>query len=95
MINLLLANLIIISFVIGCAIGYKIDYLQRKLSELREHLKNIDTRQAPTVTMGRYDKVDEYNKVNTDSEVGIVEVKTPQLLEWEEMQRQQKEIENV
>ena len=84
-----------VGIVAGMFIGIRLRDLQDQIKELREHLAKIDSTPAPGVAMGAYDKVDEYNAVNTDSSIGIVEVKTPQLLEWEEKQRQQKDIENV
>lgn len=84
-----------VGIVVGIFIGTRLRDLQDQISDLRKRLNDIDNTPAPGVAMGSYDKVDEYNAVNTDSAVGIVEVKTPQLLSWEEQQRQQKEIERV
>lgn len=81
----------ILLLIVGLVIGYKIDYLERQVKLLQVKPKT----QNPTVTMGSYDKVDEFNKVNTDSEVGIVEIKTPQLLSWEEQERVKRGIEHV
>lgn len=84
-----------IGIIAGIFIGTRLRDLQDQVADLRKRLNKIDPTPKPGVAMGAYDKVDEYNSVNTDSAVGIVEVKTPQLLSWEEQQRQQKEIERV
>jgi hypothetical protein len=93
MISYLIINIIVC--VLAYLVGYKIRDLNDKIKELRTRLDSQTKEVQPTVTMGAYDKVDTANHVNTDSSVGIVEVKSPQLLEWEEMERNKREVENV
>lgn len=85
----------VVSFTVGFIIGLKFARLQKQINDLRDRLTEIDTTPAPGVAMGAYDKVDEYNGVNTGSPIGIVEVKTPQLLSWEEQERNKREVEGV
>jgi hypothetical protein len=57
------------------------------LHDIRE-LKKIRPEKKPEigVTNGVYGEVNEFN-TNQDGNVGLVETKTPQLLEWEENER--------
>ena len=90
MTNALLIFLLVVgSGLVGGIIGRSLDTLQRQVAELQKQL--AEKKPEPVVTMGVYDRLDTANKVNTDAEVGLVEVKTPQRLSWEETERVRRE----
>lgn len=75
-------------FIVGLVIGLFQADTRRKLAELREQ------RQAPPepetgATDGSYGLIDGYS-TDPDSEVGISEPKTPQMLDWEESEKLRK-----
>lgn len=87
----------VFSLILACAlsfyIGMRLRYLQDQLTTLKGRLD--EKKPEPSVAMGVYDKVDTANHTDTPSQYGIAEVKTPQLLAWEEEERIKKGIENV
>jgi len=77
----------ILLFVVAWGFGYLFRDMRDKVTELTAQLK----KEEPDVgaTYAAYGRVDPY-KVNQDGDVGLVEPKTAQRLEWEEQERLRK-----
>lgn len=81
---------VILAFIVGGVIGWRLDWINRQLEALKKRVAEYQEPAAPAVSMGVYDKVDTANHTNTPGDFGIVEVKTPELLDWEERERVKK-----
>jgi hypothetical protein len=83
---------LILAFLIGGVVGWRLDWLTRQLGALKDRIQQEPEPlpEKPTVAMGMYDRLDTENNVNTSAEFGIVQAKTPQLLDWEEQERVKK-----
>lgn len=73
---------LILGFTLG-VLWHKTDVLQKRLVEL---LARAQPKATPGVTMGVYNPANEYKQTP-----GIVSPKSPQLIEWEQMERTKQE----
>jgi len=83
---------IIIFGLIGTGVGYI-------YKDLTSHIKKLEKKISEPeheigVTSGSYN-AGNINRINQDGEVGVVEPKTPQMLEWEESERLREQQLNV
>lgn len=86
MINILLACIII---ALSVYIGLELNTVSKNIDQLLG--KPDITKETPSVTLGAYRPVNENTVSNTqNSEIGLVSVKTPQLLEFEEQEELRK-----
>lgn len=78
------------ALLLGGSIGYCLGIYQNRLLDKIRTLEEATPYEPETlVTMGAYDKPKEINE--TDTVTGLVEVKTPQRIEWEAEQAIEKE----
>lgn len=80
----------ILTLLLGGGIGYYLGlYQNRLLDKIRTLEEATPYEPEPLVTMGAYESTKEINE--TDAVTGLVEVKTPQRIEWEAEQAIEKE----
>lgn len=80
----------ILTLLFGGGIGYYLGlYQNRLLNKIRTLEEATPYETEPVVTMGAYESTKEINE--TDAVTGLVEVKTPQRIEWEAEQAIEKE----
>jgi uncharacterized protein YneF (UPF0154 family) len=68
----------------GYFVGRYQSQLMNKIRTLEGQTREVKTK--PTITMGAYSHPKEMSNVPDKSKVGIVEAKTPELVEWENEQ---------
>lgn len=78
-----------IGLVMGYLLGLHESKLVRKIRDL-QNKKPSPPVAKPTITTGEYDNVDEYY-TDTTSLVGLIEAKTPERMEFEAMERIERE----
>ena len=79
------AAIVVALVALAFGLGYNINRTRDLFKRVTESKEETEV----GITNGVYERVDEY-AANRDKNIGLVEPKTPQMLEWEEIERQNK-----
>lgn len=74
---------LVLCFIFAWTLGFFHRDLKDKLDDLQERMKKVEKEPEIGATYGVYKPVNEFARVNQDGEVGLVETKTPQRIQFE------------
>lgn len=79
-------------YILAIVISLVVGYFYRDLRDKTKRLKELASEKKPEVgvNLGSYLPQD-VSRINQDGEIGVVELKTPQQLEWEAMEKLREE----